>query len=388
MNGHELLQRLRQRPRWPSAPALHARPTRYRRSAPAPAALPGLVKADPGIGRSRLSDRGTARGYRRAPPQPMHALRRQTQPRPLPIRTAGGEQINLSGTLDAPTAPALRRYRRVPRLTARSRSRCCNHARRDHRVRPAKSALSCAIHLDAEVRRCIPVWATAGATFSERDHAVPVLTRALPEPLRSVAMPVDAASRPDAHPCCRVGTTTEPGMRSPGPLRTELRFVSHAHDIRALAQRVLAHWQTHGRGEKLVLSFHGVPSARARSAIRYCDRCLASASGSASGCHCATKQRRHLPEPLRQRPPGCSPLHRADAGGAGETGRGQPRRDVPRFAGRLPRDAQGDRQEVRAAFSRRRFRSPHPLPERQPPLDPGALAQIALRHLQEWPTAR
>jgi protoporphyrin/coproporphyrin ferrochelatase len=43
----------------------------------------------------------------------------------------------------------------------------------------------------------------------------------------------------------------------------ELRFVNHHHDdagyIDALAQRVLAHWQTEGRGDKLVMSFHGVP---------------------------------------------------------------------------------------------------------------------------------
>jgi len=43
----------------------------------------------------------------------------------------------------------------------------------------------------------------------------------------------------------------------------ELRFVNHYHDapgyIAALAATVQAHWQTHGRAEKLVISFHGVP---------------------------------------------------------------------------------------------------------------------------------
>jgi ferrochelatase len=43
----------------------------------------------------------------------------------------------------------------------------------------------------------------------------------------------------------------------------ELRFVQHYHDdplyIHALVQRVRAHWQTNGRGDKLVLSFHGLP---------------------------------------------------------------------------------------------------------------------------------
>ena len=43
----------------------------------------------------------------------------------------------------------------------------------------------------------------------------------------------------------------------------ELRFVNQYHDdpgyIAALARRVSDHWQTHGRPERLVLSFHGVP---------------------------------------------------------------------------------------------------------------------------------
>jgi len=42
-----------------------------------------------------------------------------------------------------------------------------------------------------------------------------------------------------------------------------LRFVKHFHDhpryIAALAQSVKDHWMVNGRGEKLVMSFHGVP---------------------------------------------------------------------------------------------------------------------------------
>jgi ferrochelatase len=44
----------------------------------------------------------------------------------------------------------------------------------------------------------------------------------------------------------------------------EMRFVNHYHDqasyIAALAQTVRAHWQTHGRPDQLVMSFHGVPA--------------------------------------------------------------------------------------------------------------------------------
>ncbi|MDT7835414.1 ferrochelatase [Aquabacterium sp. OR-4] len=44
----------------------------------------------------------------------------------------------------------------------------------------------------------------------------------------------------------------------------ELRFVNHYHDdpahIAALAASVREHWAAHGRGQKLVMSFHGVPA--------------------------------------------------------------------------------------------------------------------------------
>ncbi len=44
----------------------------------------------------------------------------------------------------------------------------------------------------------------------------------------------------------------------------ELRFVNHYHDdpgyIAALASSVRAHWADHGQGDKLLMSFHGVPA--------------------------------------------------------------------------------------------------------------------------------
>lgn len=43
----------------------------------------------------------------------------------------------------------------------------------------------------------------------------------------------------------------------------ELRFINHYHDqpgyIQALAERVQKHWEHNGRGDRLVMSFHGVP---------------------------------------------------------------------------------------------------------------------------------
>ena len=43
----------------------------------------------------------------------------------------------------------------------------------------------------------------------------------------------------------------------------ELRFVNHYHDdpayVEALVKHIRRQWQTHGRGDKLVMSFHGLP---------------------------------------------------------------------------------------------------------------------------------
>jgi ferrochelatase len=56
----------------------------------------------------------------------------------------------------------------------------------------------------------------------------------------------------------KIGQWTATARRVP-----ELRFVGEYHDdpayINALAHRLRSHWKTQGRGERLVLSFHGVP---------------------------------------------------------------------------------------------------------------------------------
>jgi len=62
----------------------------------------------------------------------------------------------------------------------------------------------------------------------------------------------------------------------------ELHFVTHYHDdenyIQALAASVKAHWQQHGRPDRLVLSFHGLPK-----------RCLT--AGDPYHCECHTTSR-------------------------------------------------------------------------------------------------
>jgi len=58
----------------------------------------------------------------------------------------------------------------------------------------------------------------------------------------------------------------------------ELRFVKHYHDdpgyVGALARRVSDHWMTHGRPDRLVLSFHGLPQRSLTLGDPYHCECL------------------------------------------------------------------------------------------------------------------
>ena len=62
----------------------------------------------------------------------------------------------------------------------------------------------------------------------------------------------------------------------------ELRFINDYHDdaryIDALAASVQAHWQRHGRAQKLLLSFHGLPQRCIDSGDPYLDQCRATAA--------------------------------------------------------------------------------------------------------------
>ena len=57
----------------------------------------------------------------------------------------------------------------------------------------------------------------------------------------------------------------------------ELRFINDYHDdaqyISALAQRVESYWSEHGRGQHLLLSFHGIPQRYVHAGDPYFDQC-------------------------------------------------------------------------------------------------------------------
>ncbi len=90
----------------------------------------------------------------------------------------------------------------------------------------------------------------------------------------------------------------------------ELRFVTSYQDfppyIEALAHSIRAHWQEHGRAEKLLFSYHGVPQRYLHNGDPYHCQChktsrlLASALGLEEGAHLTTFQSRFGREPWLQ----------------------------------------------------------------------------------------
>lgn len=70
------------------------------------------------------------------------------------------------------------------------------------------------------------------------------------------------------------------------PARIESRMIEHyATDfgwIAAIADSIRAHWHAHGRGEKLLFSFHGIPQRLSDAGDPYQDQCRASVAAIAA----------------------------------------------------------------------------------------------------------
>ena len=68
-------------------------------------------------------------------------------------------------------------------------------------------------------------------------------------------------------------------LRWPPELRMVNDYHADAGYLDALAARVRAHWAAHGRGERLLLSFHGIPERYVRAGDPYASQCQATARG-------------------------------------------------------------------------------------------------------------
>ncbi len=67
-------------------------------------------------------------------------------------------------------------------------------------------------------------------------------------------------------------------QRSIPELRFVNRFFADPGYIRALANRVMAHWQQHGQPDQLVMSFHGIPERNVQRGDPYARECEATAA--------------------------------------------------------------------------------------------------------------
>jgi ferrochelatase len=148
------------------------------------------------------------------------------------------------------------------------------------RTRPAKSAAKYASVWTPEGSP-LAVWTRKQAALlrgylGERAHAV-LVEHAMRYGNPSIASVLDRLAAQGAtrilvlplypqYSAATTGTVNDEVMRWALGRRwqPELRFVGAHHDndgyIDALAQRMQAHWQTEGRAERLVLSFHGMPA--------------------------------------------------------------------------------------------------------------------------------
>lgn len=319
--------------------------------------------------------------------------------------------VNL-GTPQAPTAAALRRYlaeflsdRRVVEIP-RALWLPILHGI-ILRVRPRRSAAKYAGIWTPEGSP-LAVWTAKQATLlggylGERGHRVRV-RHAMRYGQPSIAGQLDALKADGAtrilvlplYPQYAAATTAsvfDAVYAWAGRMRRvpELRFVNHYHDdagyIRALAKRIEDHWMTHGRAEKLVLSFHGVPERSLHLGDPYhCE------------CH---KTARLLAERLSLRPGQVMVTFQSRFGNAKWlepytepslvklAREGLERVDVacPGFTSDCLETLEEIAQEAREAFLHaggREFQYIPCLNDQHEWI--AALSDIAIRHLQGWPT--
>ena len=171
----------------------------------------------------------------------------------------------------------------------------------------------------------------------------------------------------------------------------ELRFVNRYHDerayVQALARRIERHWREHGRGEHLVMSFHGVPERTLRLGDPYhCEcrktaRMLAAHLGLEQAQSTLTFQSRFGKAKWLQ--PYTEPTLRALAK------RGVARVDVvcPGFTGDCLETLEEIGMEGRQAFLASGGKQFHYIPcLNDDPAWIAALGAVTQRHLSGWPT--
>lgn len=119
-----------------------------------------------------------------------------------------------------------------------------------------------------------PDFVAAGRRFREQDINQLIILPLYPQySATTTAAAFDALAR-QLKPCPDV----------PG-LHLIKHYPTHPAYIGALANRIQAHWQQQGRGDKLLMSFHGIPARYHTQGDPYPEECRATASALATALH-------------------------------------------------------------------------------------------------------
>lgn len=275
------------------------------------------------------------------------------------------------------------------------------------RVRPAKSGAKYATIWTAEGSP-LKVWtekqtALLRGWLGQRDHAVTV-KYAMRYGSPSIASQLDALKVEGvtrvlllpAYPQYSATTTAslwDAVYQWAGKTRTipELRFINHYHDdaryIAALAGRVRHYWQTHGRPDVLVMSFHGVPERTLHLGDPYHCECMKTARLLAQALDLSPTQYKVTFQSRLGRAKWLEPYTEPSLIAMGQAG--VKRVDVicPAFTSDCLETLEEIDQEGREAFLHAGGQEFHYIPcLNDDPAWITALTELTEQHLQGWPT--
>ena len=317
------------------------------------------------------------------------------------------------GTPDAPTPSALRRYLgqflsdhrvvEIPKLVWM----LILHGI-ILRVRPAKSAAKYASVWTPEGSP-LAVWTAKQATLlrgwlGEAGHNV-LVRHAMRYGNPSIASQLDALKAEGATRILILplypqysGTTTasvfDAFYRWGRKIRhlPEFRFVNRYHDdagyIQALAARVRAHWQQHGQGEVLVMSFHGVPERTLHLGDPYHCECMKTGRLLAEALGLSREQVRITFQSRFGKAKWLEPYTEPTLIALAQQGIKKVDVVCPGFTGDCLETLEEIQQEAREAFVHAGGESFQYIPcLNDSPAWIGALADLAERHLKGWDTS-
>jgi ferrochelatase len=170
----------------------------------------------------------------------------------------------------------------------------------------------------------------------------------------------------------------------------ELRFVNRYHDdagyIAALAERIRAYWQAHGRPEQLVMSFHGVPERTRRLGDPYADECQQTAQLLAAQLNLKPEEYKLTFQSRFGKAKWLEPYTEPTLVELARRGVGRVDVVCPGFTSDCLETLEEIAQEARQAFLTAGGKSFHYIGcVNNSPAWIEALGQIALRHLAGWP---